>query len=172
MANNDFKLPGKDSGQLIPELDESLMALLDEQLQRQEMQGIERISGEQERRGFFRSGNTQKRITEEVLGPSLERRSQALTGLAKESATMGREERMGEEQFQRQRQFAAENFQRQLELAQQGFEFQKMLMELEDELQGGGFMDVLGGLAGGIGGSFLGPAGAAAGAKLGQSLFG
>lgn len=38
--------------------------------------------------------------------------------------------------------------------------------------QGGGLGSVLGGLAGLLGGSFLGPLGAAAGSKLGSSLFG
>src|SRR3990167_4479291 len=120
-------LPREGREQLIPELDQQFLENLDQELIRQEMSAIERLGGAQEEKGFFRSGQTQKRLTEEVLGPSLQRRQQALIPLARESALFGREERMGEEGFQRQRQFAQENFERQLEAMDKQLEMQKQI---------------------------------------------
>lgn len=166
-------LPRAGNEQLIPEMDEQFLSNLDAQLIRQEMQAIERIGGEQESRGFFRSGNTQRRLTEEVLGPSLERRQQALLPLARESALMGREERMGDVAFDRQRQFAQEQFERQMDAMSQQLEMQKILLQFQEDLSGGGFLeDFLAPLAGGAIGAFTGGFGGAAGFGLARSLFG
>src|SRR3990167_1646048 len=103
-------LPREGREQLIPELDQQFLENLDQELIRQEMQAIERIGGAQEEKGFFRSGQTQKRLTEEVLGPSLQRRQQALLPLARESAPFGRGGGVGGGGVQREREVAPGNF--------------------------------------------------------------
>ena len=142
---------------LIPELDNELLGLLDEQFQRIEQQQLERTLGGLEERGFFRSGQTLKDVSEQVLGPSEQRRRQPLLQLERESALRGREERLGEEQFERTRQLAQEDFQRRLTFFEKQARLQRDLIELQASLEGGGgfgFGELAGTVAGGVAGGF------------------
>ena len=73
-----FMLPGKTSQFLPPELDEAQFANLDKRLRLNEARQMEGTLGDLEARGFFRSGQTLKNVSEQVLGPSIDRRSTAL----------------------------------------------------------------------------------------------
>ena len=157
-----FRLPFQ--SQFLPqEFQQAQFDVFDQMLKRIEKNQLEGLMEEQEERGFLKSGRTDKRIIEEILGPSIQRRREFLTPLAAEGARMGREERLGEVGFQRQRQFAGEEFQRKREFAGEDFmrkldflrqrhQFERELMELKDDLEGGfgeAFMGSFGsGLAG------------------------
>ena len=151
MEHDPFKLPTNERGEVLPqELNEQFLQALDQALARQETRQIQRIGGEQEARGFLQSGQTLKRVAEEVIGPGLERRQQALLPLAQQSAMLGREERLGTQQFERGRQLAGEDFQRTRQLKAEDFgrrlqeidrmsQIQRDLLELQDNLEGGFF---------------------------------
>ena len=105
MEHDPFRLPTNERGEVLPgELDSQFLAALDQAFARQETRQLGRLDAEEESRGFLRSGVRDRRVIEEILGPSIERRQMALLPLAKESALRGREERLGETQFQRSRQ--------------------------------------------------------------------
>lgn len=181
-----FMLPGKTSEYLPPELDEAQFENLDRLLQIQEARQLNRTLEDMEGRGFFKSGQTLKRVSEDVLGPSIERRGQALLGLAREGAFAGREERLGEVGFKRQQQFAGEQFERQRQFAGEEHlrrlaeishraTVNKQLMELQSELEdsgGFGIGDFLGQAAGFGIGSMFGGIGAGVGAGIGGRLGG
>lgn len=120
---NDYELP-QSARDIIPaELGQDFLSTLDESFQRQEKKQLERLLDEQESRGFFRSGDTQRRLLEEVLGPSLERRKQSLIPLALEGARTGQAQR-----FQRESDTIA--FERQLKVMERQREIQENLMRL------------------------------------------
>ena len=166
-------LPYNARGEVLPtELDQQFLDALDQTLARQETRQIQRIGESQEGRGFLQSGNTLKQVSEQVIGPGLERRQQALLPLAMRGAEMGREERLQGVQFDRQKQLQFEAAQQRLTEIDRQAQIQRELMSLQDELQGGGLGQLLGGLAGiGIG-SFLGGMGGGLGQRAGASLFG
>lgn len=170
----------RNSSELIPELDAAFLDNLDAALFRQETELIGNIGEEQERRGFFRSGQTQERVAREVIGPGIERRASALIGLGRESAQANRQERLGAEQFERTRQLAGEDFDRTKELEGLRFDrrlqelqtsssIQEHLLRLQSDLEGG--FDIFGQIAGGVAGTFLGGASGGAGANLGKRFF-
>jgi hypothetical protein len=113
---------------LLPPGGEQFLTDLDELLALQEKKQLERLLGEQESRGLLRSGQTNVRLAEEVLGPSLTRRRQALFPLAQE-------ERGGELGFQRQRQLSGEEFMRKLDFFREEASLQRELLELQAMLQ-------------------------------------
>lgn len=129
MAHTDeFRLPGSLEG-LLPSDTDALIKSLDEQLARAETKQMERTLEDLNRRGFFRSGQTLKQVSEDVLGPGIERRTAALLPLV-------REERLGELGFQRQRQFAQEDFMRRLDEMREQARLNRELLELQDILTG------------------------------------
>lgn len=166
-VNEQFKLPGSEGGAFTTELDEAFLSNLDELLRKQETQGIENIGNQLEERGLFRSGQTLKKVTEDVLAPSLARRGEALLGVAKESALRGREERLiGEERkfgveqgdiaFSRQQQLAKESFDRRLIELERMAEIEERMIRLRDDLEPG-FLEQFGaGFAGGLGSGLAG----------------
>lgn len=170
MANEDiFSRP--ELGGLGPELNQDILANLDRILSQQEDRQVKRITERENERGFMQSGERLGAISEEVLGPGQDRRQQALLGLTRESAQMGREDRIRGEDFQRQRQFAQEQFERRLVEMQKQAEIQLRLLELQDELSSPGFGDFAGAIVGAGVGAFTGGAGAGIGAALGQKFF-
>ena len=173
---DEFRLPTNERSEVLPtELDQNFFNSLDQLYARQEQGQLERVQGTLENQGFFKSGQNFKDVSEQVLGPSIERRTQAIYPLARDAAMRGREERMGEEGFQRQRQFADEEFQRRLQEIDKRAQVSRMLMELDADLRGNdgfGFGDFLGQAAGIGAGYFTGGLGAKAGQSLGNKLFG
>jgi len=158
---------GEGSEVLPQELDKRFFELLDEDLARSEEQIFERTLGGLENRGFFRSGETLRAVSEDVLGPSIERRERAIIPLAREAAGLGREERLGELNFQRQRQFADEEADRRVQELTLRSTLNRELLNLQHSLEGGdGFEDFLGSILGTFAGGFAGGAGAQAGKKL------
>lgn len=184
MPEEAFSLPGQTSKFLPPELDEALFSNLDQLMARQERQQLDRTLEEFNRRGILESGQTLRGVVDEVLGPSIERRTGVLLPLAREGAYAGREERLGEVGFERQRQFAGEQFDRQRQFAQEEHlrtlermsrqaDVQRQLLELQDELEGGfGFGDFLGQSAGLFGGALFGGLGGSLGKSLGGAAAG
>lgn len=144
-------------GDYAPELDQRYLDNLDQMLALQESKQTKRLLDEQEERGFFRSGNTQERLVEEVLGPSIQRRQAALIPLQQRRQEAAREERLGALGFERQRQTGAENFERELEMFTRQANLQRQLMELRSMLDKNarpGFGEQLaGGFASGFGGA-------------------
>ena len=177
---DEFQLPQSALGDLPPELSQDFFATLDESFRRQEKRQFEGLLEQQESRGLLESGDTQRRLVEELLGPSMQRRKESLLPIAMEGArTTGarRFQREGEsQQFERQRQFAAEEHTRQLELMERQRQIQESIFRLQDWLgaqhkQGSDFGSFFGGALGAGVGSFFGGAGTALGAKAGSSLF-
>jgi len=136
--SDEFQLPASAQADLPPELSQDFFSTLDESFRTQEKRSLERLLEEQESRGLLHSGETQKGIMEQVLGPSLQRRREALLPIAMEGAkTTGarRFQREGESQgFERQRQFAAEEQERQLARMERQRQIQESIMRLADWL--------------------------------------
>lgn len=172
MANGQFRLPETASKFLPQELDEEFFASLDDAFARSDAKQTERVLEDVNARGFFRSGQALEGVTEEVLGPAQDRRRGALLGLAREGAFAGREERLGEEQFERTRQLAEEDHLRRLAELTRRAEINKELLFLEDSLSdsGGGFGEFLGTVAGIGAGSLFGGVGAGIGARVGRQI--
>ncbi len=164
-------------GELLPnELSDRYFQNLDSALQRAEKTQLDRTLGGLSDSGFLRSGDTFTQVSNQVLGPSTERRNAILLPELQRAADQGREERLSGVAWDRQKQAAATQHQYQLEELDKQAQIKRMLMELEDSLNGNqnqGFD--LGGLAGtvvgGALGRFGGTIGAQAGAKVGGSLF-
>lgn len=158
---------------LPPELNEAYFENIDKLLARQEAQALQRNLEDLESRGFFRSGQTLREVSENILGPALQRRQTALLPLAREAAFAGREERLGEVQFQRQRQFAEEESDRRLRELGARATINRQLMELQSELEergGFGIGEFLGQAAGAGIGSLFGGVGAGIGAGIGRRI--
>lgn len=168
MAENDFQLPASQRGEVLPaELSNEYFRNLDAALARAEARQLERTLGELGDRGFLRSGETFTRVAEDILGPSQERRRQAIIPLVQEGSLLGREERLGETQFQRQRQFASEEQERRLVQMEKSAQIQRMLLELENDLKGG---DVWGGILGQVTGAAAGGLFGGVGGGVGYGL--
>lgn len=116
--------------------------------------------------GRLHTGSALRGAITGLLGPRQERTESLTRGIALAGAGAGREERMGEETYNRQketatvgfersRQTAQENFMRQLDAMAKQYEYQKGLLDYQDELEGGDFFgNLLGSVAGGVGGGF------------------
>lgn len=136
MAETNTRLQdlGIDPNILPPELNQNYFDSLDRILQGQEKSGIDRVLNSQEERGLFRSGQSESRIIDEVLGPSLVRRQQALLPIAMQGANQAREERLGTTSFERTRQLTQQEFDNRMKemAAQNGF--QQQLLQLQRSL--------------------------------------
>lgn len=162
------------TGEVLPdELSDRYFQNLDAALARVEGRQMERTLGDLGDRGFLRSGDTFSQVSEQVLGPSVERRNQILLPELRRSAEQGREERLGEQNFGRQKELAKIGHEYQLEELQKQADIKRMLLELEDSLSSGMDWGAVGGaVAGGFAGSVLGPVGAGVGSRIGAGLFG
>jgi len=136
---------------LIPEINEQMLDVLDRELARQANIGIDVVGQGMEQRGFYRSGQNLKSVSEQVLQPMQEQRRGAMLGMAKESAMAGREERLGDVQFERQRQMQQEQFANQLEYLSKQVQYEKDMAQLKADLQGGFWDTVATGFASGFG---------------------
>jgi len=165
-------IPMNEKGEISPqELDVNFFNLLDESLRRNQQREMESVMGGLSDRGFLRSGDTFTQVAENVLGPAEERRAQALLPIASSAAMAGREERLGEQQFQRTRQLQKEQFDRQLEAMRLQAELQKELLQLQNNLAGGFSWGEFGGqLAGSLAGSMFGGIGGGIGAGIGRGI--
>ena len=124
-----FQLPASVSGFIPPELSSGFLSDLDASFRLQEKQQMEDLLGFQESRGLLKSGETNKRLVEDVLGPGLRRRREALTPLAMEGARFGLQERTQRESEERK-------FKRDLDYLERNATYQRELAILNAELQG------------------------------------
>lgn len=156
------------------ELSNRYFANLDAAMARSESRQMDRTLGGLSDRGFLRSGDTFTKVSQDVLGPSIERRNAVILPEMQRAAGQGREERLQGVAFDRQKEMERLQHQNRLEEISKQAEMRRMLMELEDSLSGGGGFD-WGGFAGqvaGMGaGAFFGGAGGALGGRLGKSMF-
>lgn len=113
---------------------EDFFRSLDERLAHQERKNLERLYEEQEGRGLFRSGQTERRALEEVAFPGIEARRGALFGLLEKA----REERLSEKEFQRTRQLQGEEWQRRLQELGMKLHHQRAMLEAQAALGIGG----------------------------------
>lgn len=116
------------------ELGQTFFTSLDQMLKKQEQGGIDSVLNSQEERGLFRSGQTEANLIDQVLGPSLARRQQALLPLAFQGASQARDERLGETNFQRTRQLSSEEFDRRMKELDQQNQYQMQLLQLQKSL--------------------------------------
>lgn len=176
MADQNFQLPVNQQGEVLPnELDSTYFNNLDQIMQRQEKQQMDRVQGTLENQGFLRSGQNFKDVSEQVLGPSIERRNNALLPMAQDAAMRGREERLGTLNFQRQEEFAAKQQQYKLEQMDKQAQISRMLMQLQDDMNhsgGFGFGDFLGQAVGMGVGAMFGGVGAGIGGAVGKRIGG
>jgi len=142
------------------ELSDRYFQNLDVALQRIEGRQMDRTLGELGDRGFLRSGDTFSKVSEDVLGPAVERRNQILLPELRRAAGEGREERMIGEQFGRQKELMALEHRNRLEEMERQAEIRRMLLELEDSMagqdsSGWSWGQIAGTAAGVVAGSFL-----------------
>lgn len=158
-----FQLPESARAVIPQELGEDFLASLNRSIDLQQQKSQEDLLGFQEQRGLLRSGDTNRRLIEDVLGPYDERRKQALLGLAVPAAQQGQQQRY-------QVDFQKMQFQQQLDELQRRYELERELAILRGELEeqrqpsmldrigegfGGGLGKALSGMAmGGAGGLF------------------
>ena len=158
------RLPISPQGELAPqELSNAYLQNLDQIMARQEAQQLERVQGTMENQGFFRSGDTLKNVSEQVIGPSVERRNAVLLPEMQRIAGQGREERLGQVQFDRQKELSKQDYLQRLDELDKQAAIKKMLMELESSLAdptGDIFSSILGQAAGSFAGAIGGRAGA------------
>ena len=154
-----YRLPS-DAAKVMPQgLATDFFSSLDKTFQNQEAKQREDLLNFQESRGLLKSGQTNKKLIEDVLGPGEERRRAAFLPYAFQAAAtgQGQEFQRSEEAtgFDRQRQFAGEQFQRQLQYLQEQASLQQELVRLQAQLEASnqpGFMSQLGsGFASGFG---------------------
>lgn len=126
---------GVSEAQLPSEYGGNVLDNLDEMLQRQERGALDRLYDQQEERGLFRSGLTERRALEEVALPGIEARRGALLDLVGRGLGQQREERLGETGFQRQRQLATEDFDRKMREMEMSLAHQKDLLRLQASLR-------------------------------------
>lgn len=125
---------GIDPNILPPEYGRSTLANLDAILAQRERGHLNRVYDEQEERGLFRSGQTERRALEEVVYPGEEMRRQSLLDVVGGALGQQREERLGEVGFDRSRQMAGEEFERRLKELDVQFANQKALFSFQKEL--------------------------------------
>lgn len=119
----------------IPEMDRDFLSALDTIWDTTEKLQTEGLYQDLNSRGILDSGQTLKDVSEQVLGPSVARRTQAEYGVKSRGAEMAREERMGSVNFERQRQLKAEDFTRRLEELEQEYRNQRNILSLQANLR-------------------------------------
>ena len=166
------RLPIGGRGEVLPEeLSNAYFQNLDRMMALQEGKQMERVLGELSNRGFLRSGDTFTQVAENVLGPAQERRNALLLPELKSAASAGREERLGEVQFGRQKELSRQEYLQRLDELDKQAKIKRMLMELEADLNspsGDIFEQILGQGLGAFTGAFAGRAGG----RASSSLFG
>lgn len=123
MAENldsQFQLPESARAVIPQELGQDFLSTLDRLMQVNEKKQMEDLLGFQESRGLVRSGDTNRRLVEEVLGPGVDRRNAQLLGLALEGARTGQGQRFQRE-FQKEGQERQQGFQKDILGLEQGF---------------------------------------------------
>lgn len=157
---------GIDPKILPQEFGEETLRNLDVLAERRERNQLDRLFDEQEERGLFRSGQTERRALEEVALPGIDARRRDLFSLVGGALGQGREERLGETDFQRTRQIQGEEFQRRLQELEQQLKNQRNLLQLQKDLKpkGTGFF---GDFASSFASSFASGFGGGLGSRLG-----
>lgn len=160
---------GIDPAVLPPEFGRATLANLDSMLEHRERGQLNRLYDEQEERGLFRSGQTERRALEEVAYPGVESRRRGLLDLVGGALGQQREERRGETEFQRTRQLAGEEFNRRLEELKMTLHNQRLLLQMQKDFgafdrKGGSFGEIFassfaGGLGSGAGRAIIGGGG-------------
>lgn len=125
---------GIDPKILPSEYGRATLSNLDALMAHRERGQLERLYDEQEERGLFRSGQTERRALEEVAYPGVEARRRSLLDVVGGALGQQREERLGETEFQRGRQMAGEEWKRRLEELQVQFQNQKALIQFQKDL--------------------------------------
>ena len=123
---------GIDPKILPPEYSAATLANIDALMAHRERGQLNRLYDEQEERGLFRSGQTERRALEEVAYPGVESRRRALLDIVGTGLGQQREERLDETQFQRTRQLQGEEWTRRLEELELQFRNQRMLLQMQD----------------------------------------
>ena len=156
--SQNYALP-ESAKKIIPqELADPFFQSLDQSLQRQEQQQMERLLGFQESRGLLRSGDTNKQLVEQVLGPGLERRRQALVPFAFEAASKGQEQgfqkELSEMQQKQRLEIQRADFFNQLETMRNEAAMKGDLMRLQNAMDNNFGNNLKSSLAKGLGGAF------------------
>lgn len=141
-----------------PEFGQRLFEQVELGRQRQEEEQMRQFLENINALGRLHTGTALRGAIGQVLGPAQERRQRLLGDIALQGVGMGREERLGELGFERQRQFAGERETFQERMAR--FQAEQAMQRLQAELAAraemgddrGGFWDILGQqFAGGLG---------------------
>mgnify|MGYP001574711014 CR=1 FL=1 len=147
-----FQLPESAQKVIPQELGGDFLASLNRSMDLQQQKSQEDLLGFQEQRGLLRSGDTNRRLIEDVLGPYDERRRQALLGIAVPAAQQGQEQAYKKE-------FQTMLFQQQLQELQKRYELNRQLEILRGQLEEQQQPSMMSG----IGQKFAGAIGAGAG---------
>lgn len=136
---NQFNLPQSAQSVIPQALGEDFLATLNRSMDLSDQTQENNLLGFQESRGLLKSGSTNQDLVSQVLGPSEDRRNQALLGIAVPAAQQGQQQQFqtGFEQMQfgQTQQLQAQQFQDQLAYAQQQYEFNRQLAILGQQLQ-------------------------------------
>ena len=116
MAEEQFQLPESATAVIPQELGQDFLSTLSRLMQVGEKKQMEDLLGFQESRGLLKSGDTNRRLVEEVLGPGMDRRNAQLLGLALEGAKTGQGQR-----FQKEMMGSQQGFQKDILGLEQGF---------------------------------------------------
>ena len=87
-----FQLPASAQKVIPQELGGDFLASLNRSMDLQEQKSRENLLGFQESRGLLRSGDTNRRLVEDVLGPGDTQRRNALLGIAVPAAMQGQQQ--------------------------------------------------------------------------------
>lgn len=152
-----------------PEMGQALFEQVELGRQRQEQEQMKQFIENINAMGRLHTGSALKGAMTQVLGPGMERRQKLLGDIALQGVGMGREERLGEVGFQRERQFAGERetFQERMTRFQSQQAMKRLMEQLasqerigEMEEEGGGFLEsfipyLAAGVGTGLGGKIL-----------------
>lgn len=136
---------------LPPEYANGLLDNLDKRYSTMEDAQTKNVLDSQEEKGLFRSGDTEKQLVSQVLGPSIDRRQQALYGLVGQGVNQMTADRTATTQFNRQEQMSQEEWQRRLQEMSIDLEHQKQLLELKNSFTPGFGTNLETSLANGLG---------------------
>ncbi len=133
-----YQLPASAQSVIPGELGQDFLSSLDQSMQAQEGQSIRDLMENQQSRGMLQSGDTDRKLLEQVLGPAQAQRQNALTGLAMQGAQIGQDQKyqtgMENTQFGQSQQLTQQNFQNSLQYLQQQASLQQQLVQLENQL--------------------------------------
>lgn len=138
------------------ELSSRYMQNLDAAMSRSDKMTYDNVTGMAENNGFLRSGNTLKNIATDVLGPAQDRRNALLLPELRNAANVGIEDRRIQGGYQQQKDVLSIEHMNRLDEMQKQSDIQRMLLQLQDSLNGNDKGFDWGALAGQAAGQFAG----------------